>query len=181
MREELLSHQLVQRFLEQFLEGEQFDSYRPVGRRQQTAVPLVSDRVLCRQHGATCVVLGVLPFDKDQLTDPCGGGVYERSIDACAMGPPNPLSIDGFVEVVVGADVLEGEPAPRLDLMHLRCLDDRTEGSDDPVGICHHLAESVRALHLRRQQMVAGPTADPGMPRDSKFGEERKRRIADLR
>jgi hypothetical protein len=92
--------------------------------------------------------------------------VQEGRIDARAVRPPYALAVGHLAEVVVRADVLEGQVPARLDLKHLRRAQRLGEGAYQPLGVAHHLAERVHALHLRREQVVARSSRDAGVPRD---------------
>ena len=69
---------------------------------------------------------------------------------------------------------------PRLDLEHLGSAEQVAERADQPRWITHHLSESVHALDLRGEQVVARAAADRRVPRDTQLGEQPQRRRADL-
>jgi hypothetical protein len=106
--------------------------------------------------------------------------VHERCVNARAPGTPSPLARHRLVEQILGADVLEREPAARFDLAHLCGSEQRAERTDDPVRVGGHLTQRVDTLHLRRQQVVARPTVDAGVPGDAELGEQPDGELTDL-
>ena len=179
--EELLTHQLVEGLVEQGLEREHVVAHRAVGSGQRGPVPLPTDGVLLRLWRASAVRLGVLPLQQDQLTTAIRAAVREGGVDARAVRAADSAATRYLAEEVGRADVLEGEQPTWLDLQHLVDSEERAERSDDSVGVVHHLAQGVDALHLRAQEVVAWTAADAGVPRDAELGEQRQRTVPHLR
>jgi hypothetical protein len=145
--EQLLAHQLVQRLVQHV--GERQRGVDGTGRiRPGSAVPLPAHRVLRRVGTPSSVGLGVLPLQQHQLGEAIHGPVQERRVDARAVRTPHSFAVGDLAEVVVRADVLEGQVTARLDLQHLRRAERLGEGADEPLGVVHHLREGVDALHL---------------------------------
>ena len=108
------------------------------------------------------------------------GAMHERRVDTRAMRAPSPHPTAGLAEVVGIADVLERQEPARFDLQDLRRTDHPTKSTHQPVRVVHHLTQRVHALHLGRQQMIARPTIDAGVPRDPQLGKQRQRHLANL-
>ncbi len=126
-------------------------------------------------------MLGVLPLHQDQLAQSVGAAVHEGGVDAGAVRAADASSARGLAEEVGRADVLERQEAAGLDLQHPLDAEQRTESPLDTAGVAHHLAQSVRALDLRRQQVVARAAARAGVPGDALRCEQRQHALADLR
>jgi hypothetical protein len=67
-----------------------------------------------------------------------------------------------------------------LDRQHLRDVQQVAEGLHDPHRVIDHLPKGVDALHLGREQMVAGTLADSGVPGDAQVREQGEGSVADL-
>lgn len=118
MGEQLLTHQLVQRFGEQIVEPEQIGTRRAVGANEERLIAFAPLQVLGQVGLEQAVGLGVPPFDQHELGEAPNGAVQERRVDAGALaaayGPP----VARFTEVVGWADVLERQVAIWFDLQH---------------------------------------------------------------
>ncbi len=179
MGEQLLPDQLVQRLL-QDLGKRQGRLDRPVGCAPGCAVALPPDLVLRRLLGPRPVGLCVLPLEQHELDEAVLRAVQERCVEARAVGAAHALPGGHLVEVVRRSDVLERQEAAGLDLEDVPRAETVGEGKQQTLRVVHHLPESVHALDLRGQQVIAGSTADADMPGDAQLREQLQRRLSHL-
>jgi hypothetical protein len=178
--EQLLTHELVERLVEQQLEGQQVTVDGSFRVEDGLLVPAPPLGIALRVWVAQPIGLGVLPLHQHELDDSVRSPVQECSVDAGTPGPACAEPARRFAEDVRRPDVLEGQEPAGLDLQDLGDVEDLAERPLHARGVGDHLSERVDALHLRRQQMVARPALDARMPRDTQFLEQGEGLYTDL-
>ena len=93
--EELLTHELVDRLVQQQLERQDVSSDRTGWVGHGSAVPAQADRVPLRVGRAAAVGLGVLPLEQHQLGGAVGRAVLERGVHARAVRAADALTAAG--------------------------------------------------------------------------------------